>query len=33
MVFTLRNEKVTEFQELLDSAALNAAFVATTVTA
>ena len=33
MAFTLRNEKVTEFQEFLDSAALNAAFVAATVTA
>lgn len=33
MVFTLRNGKVTEFQEFLDSAALNAAFVAATVTA
>lgn len=27
MVFTLRNGRVTEFQEFLDSAALNAAFV------
>jgi ketosteroid isomerase-like protein len=33
MVFTVRNGKVTEFQEFLDSAALNAAFVAATVTA
>ena len=33
MVFMLRNGKVTEFQEFLDSAALNAAFVAATVTA
>ena len=33
MVFTLRNGKVTEFQEFLDSAALNAAFVTATVSA
>jgi ketosteroid isomerase-like protein len=26
MVFTLRNEKVTEFQEFTDSAAVNASF-------
>ena len=31
MVFTLRDGKVTQFQEFLDSAALNAAFVAATV--
>jgi ketosteroid isomerase-like protein len=29
MVFTLQNGKVTEFQEFLDSAALNAAFAST----
>ena len=32
MVFTVRNGKVTEFQEFLDSAALNAAFAPATVT-
>jgi ketosteroid isomerase-like protein len=31
MVFTVRNGKVTEFQEFLDSAALNTAFAAATV--
>jgi uncharacterized protein len=33
MVFTLRNGKVTEFQEFLDSAALNAAFAPASVSA
>jgi ketosteroid isomerase-like protein len=31
MVFTVRGAKVTEFQEFLDSAALNAAFAAAPV--
>jgi ketosteroid isomerase-like protein len=31
MVFTVRNGRITEFRELLDSAALNAAFAATKV--
>jgi ketosteroid isomerase-like protein len=33
MVFTVRDGKVTEFQEFLDSAALNAAFAAASANA